>query len=294
MSVAFSDHQTAESPRGTVRALLGEQLVDAGKLTASQVSAILEAQRLRKLRFGETAVALGILSAEEIRLALARQYNYPCVTSHAEGHHHSPELFAIARPHGRQSEALRTLRSQLLMRWFTERRKSIAVSAARPGEGCATLTANLAVSFAQLGERVLLIDANLRDPQQHRLFGLNNGAGLSGLLSERCDVETALAAVPGFDNLNVMVAGALPPNPQELLNRVAFSYLVETAPRLFDVILIDTPAMLEFADAQLIGALTGGYVLATRRHQTRFDDVEAIQRQLQGSRIEIVGAVVLD
>jgi chain length determinant protein tyrosine kinase EpsG len=206
----------------------------------------------------------------------------------------SPELFALARPHGRQSEALRTLRSQLLMRWFTDRRKSIAVTSARRSEGCANLAANLAVSFAQLGERVLLIDANLRDPQQHHLFGLDAPSGLSGLLSERCDVEAALATLAGFESLSIMAAGAVPPNPQELLNRIAFSYLIETAPRLFDVILIDTPPMLEFADAQLIASIVGGCILTTRRHRTRVDDVEEIKRQLQGSRIEIVGAVVLD
>jgi len=292
MNVAFSDPETSERSRGAVRVLLGEQLVDAGKLTASQVATILDAQSLRNLRFGETAVALGILSEEEVRKALARQYNYPYLAGDGGGL--SSELFAIARPHGRQSEALRTLRSQLSMRWFGDRHKALTITAARRSEGSAMVAANLAISFAQLGERVLLIDANLRDPQQHRLFGLDNTTGLSGLLSERCDVETALSVVAGFDNLSVIPAGAMPPNPQELLNRVTFPYLVETAPRLFDVILIDTPPMLSSADAQLVATITSGCLLSTRRHRTRVDDMEEIKRQLQGSRIEIVGAVVLD
>jgi protein-tyrosine kinase len=291
MNVAFSDQHTAERPKGSGRVLLGEQLVDAGKLTASQVATILGAQTLRNLRFGETAVALGILSEEDVRSALAEQYNYPIM---ARDGGLSSELFAIARPDGRQSEALRTLRSQLSMRWFTERRHSLAIGSARVAEGSASIAANLAISFAQLGERVLLIDANMRDPQQHRLFGLDNTAGLSGLLSERCDVDTALATVPGLDTLSIMPAGAMPPNPQELLNRVTFTYLIETAPRLFDVVLVDTPPLLQFADAQLIASVTGGCLLSTRRHRTRVDDMEEIKRQLHGSRIEIVGAVVLD
>jgi protein-tyrosine kinase len=292
MSVAFSDRRADERARGNDRALLGEQLVDAGKLTASQVATILNAQSLRNLRFGETAVALGILSEDDVRSALAQQYNYPVIAGGTGGL--SPELFAVAYPHSRQSEALRTLRSKLSMRWFTDRRTSLTISSARALEGSPGIAANLAISYAQLGERVLLIDANMRDPRQHQLFGLDNTTGLSGLLSERCDAETALAAVPGLETLSVMPAGAVPPNPQELLNRVAFTYLVETAPRLFDIILIDTPAMLEFADAQLVATITGGCLLSARRHRTRVDDMEEIRHQLLGSRIEIVGAVVSD
>lgn len=293
MNAAFTRQQPLETPPRADRMRLGQQLLGAGKLTESQVTLILEAQRARKLRFGETAVGLGLLSEPDLRTALARQYHYPCLVAKEAGL--SPQLFAVAEPYGTQSEALRTLRSQLSLRWFTDRRKSIAITSARRNEDSASLAANLAVSFAQLGERVLLIDANLRDPQQHILFGLDSTVGLSSLLSERCDVEATLTAVPGFeDSLMVMCAGAQPPNPQELLNKVAFSYLIETAPRLFDVVLVDTPPFLESADAQLIAALIGGCVLATRRHRTRVGDVEEIKRQLQGSRAEIIGAVVLD
>jgi protein-tyrosine kinase len=293
MKTAFSRRTQPESSPGKgVRVLLGRQLLDAGKLTEHDVARIVEAQLNTNLRFGETAVQLGLLSERDVQIALAHQYSYPCLSASDAGF--SPLLYAANQPFSRQSEALRTLRSQLLMRWFTDRRKSIAVTAVDPGENSSSLAANLAISFAQLGERILLIDANLRNPHHHLLFGLDAALGLSSLLNGRCDVEEVLTTVPSFENLTVICAGAVPPNPQELLSRVSFSYLVETAPALFDMIVIDTPPILEFADAQLVATLVGGCMLTTRRHLTRVANVEEVKRQLGGSRVEIVGAVVLD
>jgi chain length determinant protein tyrosine kinase EpsG len=297
MNAAFSrDPPSTAAPTSAAptpeRTLLGQQLLGAGKLTESDVTRILEAQQTGKRRFGETAVYMGLLSEQDLRMALARQYRYPCVAANEAGF--SPDLFSVGEPFGARSEALRTLRSQLLLRWFTDRRHSLVITSADRKEGSASLAANLAVSFAQLGERVLLIDANLRNPHQHLLFGLNTTAGLSSLLSERSDVEAAFTPVPSFDSLTLMCAGAVPPNPQELLSKVAFSYLIETAPRLFDIVLVDTPPILEFADALLAASLIGGCVLATHRHRTKVADIEEIKQQLLGSRVEIVGAVVLD
>jgi protein-tyrosine kinase len=293
MNTAFRNRSEAEStPSQGIRLLLGRQLLDDGKLTELDVGRIVEAQKKTHLRFGETAIKLGLLNERDLQIALARQYGYPCASSPDTGF--SRTLFAASEPFGRQSEALRSLRSQLLMRWFDDRKKAIAITAVGPGKNGSHLAANLAVSFAQLGERILLIDANMRNPQQHSLFGLGATAGLSSLLNGRCDVEEVLTPVPSFENMAVICAGAVPPNPQELLSRVSFSYLVETAPALFDIIIIDTPPVLEFADAQLVSTLVGGCVLSARRHQTRVADIEEIKRRFNGSRAEIVGAVVLD
>jgi chain length determinant protein tyrosine kinase EpsG len=203
-------------------------------------------------------------------------------------------LFAAHQPFSRQSEALRTLRSQLMFRWFNDKRKSIAVTASRSGEGASCLAANLAIVFAQLGERTLLIDANLRNPSQQYLFGLASVPGLSNLLSGRCDADDVFNPIRPFDNLSVLCAGAAPPNPQELLSQIAFSYLVETAPACYDAVIIDTPPTLEYADAQVVSALVGGCVLATHRHQTRLADIEQVRRQLEPSGAQMVGAVIYE
>lgn len=271
---------------------LGRQLLDAGKLSEQDVTRILATQTDRNLRFGEAAVDLGLLTEQEVQAALAQQFRYPCLSSGEAPP--DARLFAVHDPFGTRTEALRTLRSQLLLRWFNDKRKSMVVTATRSSESSSSLAANLAVVFAQLGERTLLIDANLRAPAQHELFRLPSSLGLSNLLSGRCDAEAVMLPLPCFENLTVVCAGAVPPNPQELLSQVPFSYLVETAPALFDIVIIDTPPILEFADAHLVTALVGACLLSTYRHRTRLADIEDVKRRLHGSRSEIVGAVIFD
>jgi protein-tyrosine kinase len=283
----------APSDDDGVRRPLGLQLREAGKLSDQDIARILAVQNEHQLRFGEAAVELGLLTERELQTALAHQFRYPC--SVGEQVRLDPHLFTVRDPFGEQSEALRTLRSQLLLRWFTDRRKTLVVTSVRCGEGSHALAANLAIVFAQLGERTLLIDANLRFPTQRSLFRLPAASpGLSCMLSGRCDAEAVMSPLPGFETLTVVCAGAPPPNPQELLSRVPFSYLVETAPALFDIVIIDTPPILEFADAQLVTALVGGCLLATRRHHTRLHDVEDVKRRLDGCGAGIVGAVICD
>jgi chain length determinant protein tyrosine kinase EpsG len=272
--------------------LLGQQLLEAGKLSEDNVLQVVMAQRETRLRFGEAAISLGLLSERDLQEALAQQYRYPYVP---QGDSElSPELFAAKQPFGERSEALRTLRAQLMLRWFGDKRKCLAVAAARSGEDSSTLAANLAIVFAQLGERTLLIDANLRAPAQHQLFGQPSAAGLSSLLTGRCEFDDTVIPIAPFERLSLICAGATPPNPQELLCGVSFSYLIETAPAWFDVVIIDTPPLLECADAQVVAGLVGGCLLVAHRDQTRLDDVEAAKQQLAPAGAQLVGAVLCD
>jgi capsular exopolysaccharide synthesis family protein len=148
------------------------------------------------------------------------------------------------------------------------------------------------VSFAQLGKRTLLIDANLRAPRQHELFGLKNTGGLSNVLTGRSAPSAELSAVPPFEHLTVLCAGPTPPNPQELLSRPTFSYLIETAPSSFDVILIDASPLLDYSDALVVSALAAGSLLVTRRDKTRIEDVERVKRQLLPTGAVLVGTVL--
>ena len=132
-----------------------------------------------------------------------------------------------------------------MLRWFdaeTER-KALAIVSPSHGEGRSFIAANLAIVFSQLGERTLLVDADLRTPCQHELFKLGNTPGLSGLLAGSSN-HHAVLRVPSLPGLSVLPAGAVPPNPQELLGRPAFVEAVYTLSRDFDVIIIDTPAGL--------------------------------------------------
>jgi protein-tyrosine kinase len=269
---------------------LGELLQHDGTLTEQDVREIMAAQRLAGEKFGEVASRLGLVKEQEVQHALARQADFPLAVPGESTL--SPELITAYQPASARAEELRTLRSELGLRWFSKGHRALAIVEARPGDGGGALAANLAVSFAQLGERTLLIDANLRAPSQQELFGLKSAVGLVEFIRGRENLDSATVKVPGFSNLSIMFSGALPPNPQELLGHVSFAYLMETVTVKYGVVIVDTPPMLQCADAQLIGARTGGAILATRRHDTRLADVVRIKSQLEAAGIDLLGAVV--
>jgi protein-tyrosine kinase len=269
---------------------LDQKLISDGKPTESEVRHI-GTQSNSTLTVAETPV--GLLSAADLRATtLPSEDVRPNLPVGLSGL--SSALFAAHSPSSRQSEAMRTLRSQLMLRWFSKHRKSITVISSLAGDEASCLAANLAIAFAQSGERTLLIDANLRNPNQHLLFGLKCEIGLSTLLSGSCEAAETLSPVTSFDTLSVLCAGPVPSNPQELLSRVSFTRLVDTTPKAFDIIIIDTPPILEFADAQLIAARSGGCVLATRRNRTRMADIQRVHKQLAPSGARMVGAVIID
>jgi receptor protein-tyrosine kinase len=269
---------------------IGQLLLEAGKLTEEDIPKILQTQRQRALRFGDTACLLGLVTEKDVQYALSHQYQY-CYSPSGESAL-SPALFTMHEPFSAQAEALRALRTQVHLRWFQDRSRALAMLSPRSGEGCSTLTANLAVVFAQLGERTLLIDANLRKPKLHHIFGDSGRVGLSGLLAGRSSLEEAVTSVAALENLSILCAGPVPPNPQELLGRVSFSYIIETLPSKYDVVIIDAPAVLDYADAQIIAARAGGCVLVTRRHSTRMADVEQSLVRLRPTGASMLGCVI--
>ncbi|MFL6602480.1 MAG: chain length determinant protein tyrosine kinase EpsG [Steroidobacteraceae bacterium] len=290
---AATKSATAESlRRGHEQVPIGELLVTTGKISELDVARVIALQKQKKLRFGEAAQELGLLRAEDVERALAQQFDYPYVAE--RGSTFSPLLVTACEPFGTRAEAVRGLRSQLALRWFDDRRKILAVAAPRGGGGSSVVAANLAIAFAQLGERVLLIDANLRRPVQHTLFGIGAVEGLSGLLAARGAFRDSLRVVEPFATLAVLCAGAIPPNPHELLSSVGFAYLVETAPAAFDIVIVDSPPLLEYSDGQLIAARAGGCLLVARRHQTSLTDIEDAKTQLEPTGAAVVGAVLND
>lgn len=206
----------------------------------------------------------------------------------------SETLAAAYDPSGAYAEALRTLRSQLLMRWRGKHASTLAIVSGRAGEGCSALAANLAIVFAQLGERTVLVDANLRKPSQHHLFGLGACLGMSELLNGVCSTDEALQDIAQFDCLSVLCAGAPPPNPQELLSRSPFNHLLEELRGCFDVVIIDTPPLLEYADAQIITAGVQDCLIGARRHSSRLADIARVKLQLNASSTQTLGAVISD
>jgi chain length determinant protein tyrosine kinase EpsG len=160
------------------------------------------------------------------------------------------------------------------------------------GEGRSYIAANLAIIFSQLGERTLLIDANLRQPRQQQLFKLPDSYGLSDVLAGRADLSV-ITQLPVFRDLSILPAGTLPPNPAELISRDLKSYLNRLQSQ-FDIILIDTPAADQGIDGQIIASLCGGALLVARQHKTRLNDLQQLKEALKETGSQCVGAVLTD
>jgi chain length determinant protein tyrosine kinase EpsG len=203
------------------------------------------------------------------------------------------DLVVAWQPFHPRSEELRALRTQLLIRWSIAgaTRRGLAVVSPGPGEGRSYVAANLAVLFSQLGERTLLIDADLRAPRQHQIFNIPDGCGLSAVLSGRTDGD-AVIGIPEFGPLSVLPAGARPPNPQELLLRPAFTDLLGRLEAEFDVIVFDTPPAKPYADAQSLAIRAGSVVLLARKDHTALADAAGVITELNATGTRIIGSVL--
>jgi protein-tyrosine kinase len=269
---------------------IGVILVDWGRLTQENCQRILDFQKKAGLPFGEAGMAMGLLTEEDVRRALAIQFGQAYVEPDTKL---STELVAARQPDSRAVEHLRELRSQLMLRWFENdsRQAALAIVSPGSGEGRSWMVANLAVLFSQLGKRTLLIDADLRRPRQHRIFGLQGKLGLSAVLSGRAGWE-AVHEIKSIPGLWVLPAGALPPNPQELLARTGFQRLLAALRSSYEVILIDTPAAEACADAGTIAARAGAALMLACRDRSSVPRLTKLSEDLKQFGVTIVGAVL--
>ncbi len=272
---------------------IGAILIDAGRLKAESAEPILRLQREKGLRFGDAALQLGLLTQEDIEFAISRQFDYPYLRRGESAV--SEDLIAAYTPFTPQVEALRALRSQLILRWFDAdaSHKALAVVSAERREGRSFIAANLAIVFSQLGEHTLLVDADMRNSCQHRLFGLDNRAGLSAMLTGRGGAET-IQRIPSLRDLSVLPAGAQPPNPSELLARPEFAQLLKELVEEFDILILDTPAAADIADAQAVARCAGGAMIVARKNASRFGRVRGVADNVTQTSATVVGTVLND
>jgi receptor protein-tyrosine kinase len=292
-SEAFAVHpdRNERAARGRPDNSIGAILVRSGRLSVADADAVMRFSAERKLRFGDAAVELGVLSAADIALALSRQYDYPYLLPGESAI--GAEVVAAYEPFTSRVEALRALRSQLMWRWFDtgKERRALAIASAGSGDGRSFLAANLAVVFSQQHQRTLLIDADLRAPRQHALFGLDNRAGLAAVLAGRSGQE-AIQRVPALVDLSVLTAGALAPNPSELLGLPAFGRLLRELAADYDVILIDTAPGDAYADAQLVASRAGAALVVAHQHHSHVNKLHALVGLLSAARVHLVGTVL--
>jgi receptor protein-tyrosine kinase len=280
----------AEDGRGSI----GEILVASGRLRAEDAALVMARQRQHKQPFGDAAIALKLVSRADVDYALSRQFDYAYLQERDQTL--STQLVAAYQPFSRVGENLRAVRSQIMLRWFSSNplHKVLAVVSPNKGDGRSFIAANLAVVFSQQGERTLLIDADLRAPAgqgQAALFKLGYGLGLSSILAGRAGLEIA-RPVPGLPGLSVLPAGAIPPNPQELLGRLAFMQMLSAASQEFDVVLIDTPSGANFADADIVSSRAGAALMVARKDQSATPGIKQLAQRLQQCDVAVLGSVL--
>jgi chain length determinant protein tyrosine kinase EpsG len=270
---------------------IGELIQDARNLSADDLDRIGRYQRENDLRFGEAAIALGLADTEDVLQALAQQFKYAYADE--EARKSAPELVMLNQPFGHQAEAFRAIRSQILMRTQGEKgqRRPLAVVSPDSGDGKTYFCANLAVALAQLGGKVVVIDADMRGARLDQVFGVPGGTGLSGVLSGRGG-KGVVKSVPGIPNLYVIPVGVQPPNPLELVEGPSFGMLLREVSIKFDHVIVDTPAAIFGSDGVVIASRCGSALVVTRKDANKVERVQHMVASLQAGQVRLAGVIM--
>ena len=200
-------------------------------------------------------------------------------------------LIAESDPRSAASEAYRTLRTNIQFAGLDRPCRSILITSATAGEGKTTTTANLGVVLAQAGSRVCLVDSDLRRPNFHRIFGLDNTRGLTTALLE--DLPFVEVAQPTHvAKLSILTSGPLPPNPAELVGSKRMRELVEGAFSSFDLVLCDSPPVLAVSDPVALAAQCDGVILAVRAGRVPNAVVRRAAEQIEAVKGKIIGVLL--
>lgn len=283
-------HPAAVPPVVALDRRIGAILVATEKLTPAQVKEVLEAQKARGTRFGETAIRLGLIGVDDVRRAIAEQYGTPHLLP--DTRRANEELVVAFRPFHPCAEQIRAVRARLLIRWAKGAIRGRMIAVVSPGlsEGRSYFAANLAVAFAQLGEPTLLIDAALRRSRQQQIFRVDDSVGLSAALAGRAE-RVPIVPLKEYGALSLLPAGATPPNPLELLSRDNLPILLHELQREYQVIILDTPAAQLCADAYTIAFRAGSALVLARKDVTSLVALNRVVDEVRETGAGIAGTV---
>jgi non-specific protein-tyrosine kinase len=201
-------------------------------------------------------------------------------------------LITVSEPRSPISEAYRTLRTNLDFASLDRALKTLVVTSAGVGEGKSTTLANLAVVSAQAGRKVILVDADLRRPTLHQIFGLDNEKGLTTVMVD----DAALADPPlqetGVEDLSVLTSGPLPPNPAELMGSRRMEEVVAALAERADQVFFDTPPVVAVTDAAVLSTKVDGVLLVISAGKTRREYARTAVQRLDQIKARLVGTVL--
>ena len=188
-------------------------------------------------------------------------------------------------------EAYRTIRTNIQFSMPKGQLRTMLITSSTPEEGKSTTTSNLAITMAESGNRVLLIDADLRKSVVHKMFQLPNLKGLTNVLAEDLDYREILRSTK-VKGLDILTGGPKPPNPSELLGSDKMRTFLESLKKDYDIIILDTPPVLPVTDAAILASLVDGVVLVSSYGQTTFEGLARAKVQLENVDAKILGVIL--
>jgi len=212
----------------------------------------------------------------------------------ADGGYQSSELLIFADPRSSLSEAYRQLRTSILLSTAGHPPKSLLVTSSLPAEGKTTTATNTAISLAQTGAKVLIIDADMRRPRLHSVFNLKNDRGLSTVLSSDLSSDEVMALIH-FDErtkVHVMTSGPIPPNPAELIGSKQMADLLKTLEKEFGHVVVDSPPITSFTDSVLVASLVDGVIFVVNSGKSSRQVVRRARQLLTDVRAKVLGVVL--
>lgn len=200
-------------------------------------------------------------------------------------------LASYANPQSPITEQYRLIRNNLHFTSVDKEIKTIVVTSPEPADGKSTTAANLAIVIAQQGDKVLLVDTDLRKPSLHYSFSLSNIDGLTRVLTNEDSLEEAIYKTNIY-NLDILTSGPIPPNPSELLNSKAMERIIEELKGLYEYIIFDTPPLLVVTDSQVMASKCDGVVMVVASGKTKRDQAIKAKDFLEKANSLLLGVVV--
>ncbi|MDM5441375.1 CpsD/CapB family tyrosine-protein kinase [Bacillus hominis] len=200
-------------------------------------------------------------------------------------------LIAHIAPKSKMAEEYRAIRTNLQFAIGTDKTRTIIITSPGYGEGKTTTVANLAVSMAQRDEKVLVVDADLRTPELHAIFGMENKSGLTNVLEGKAALEKVVMQTE-IKNVHILTSGPEINNPAEMLSLPSMQNLISKAIEQYDIILFDSPPLLEVIDANILASQCDGVLLVLSCYQTASEAVVEANRALDLTKGKLVGAIL--